>query len=66
MKIACPSCNEIVEINVIELMEDGITRCPECRAQITLDDVPFDLFDDNKKVGGYKSASDLLKAEFDL
>jgi len=68
MQIACPSCEVMVEINMLQLMEDGITRCPECKVQITMDDLDPEVFSemDTGTRSGYKSGADLLSSEFDL
>jgi hypothetical protein len=68
MQIECPSCELIVEVNALQLMDDGITRCPECKNQITMDDLDPEIFSDmdTGTRGGYKSGADLLSSEFDL
>jgi hypothetical protein len=68
MQIECPVCEDIIELNMLQLMEDGIARCPECKNQITMDDLDPEVFAemDTGTKGGYKSGSDLLSSEFDL
>jgi len=68
MQIVCPVCEYIVDVSMLELMEDGMTRCPECKAQITLDDLDPEVFADLQSgtKGGYKSGTELLSNEFDL
>jgi DNA-directed RNA polymerase subunit RPC12/RpoP len=68
MQIICPSCEEIIEIDILQLMDDGYARCPECRAQITLDDLDPDIFSDmdHSERGTFKSGSALLENVFEL
>ncbi len=67
MQVICPFCDEIIEIDVLAIMEDGFTRCDICKSQISTDDLDPEIF---KEMGGaegmFKSASTLLKSEFDL
>ena len=68
MHVVCPECEMVVEISMLALMEDGMTRCPKCKAQITPEDLDPEVFSELQSgvKGGYKSGSELLKNDFDL
>lgn len=58
----------MVEVNALQLLEDRLTRCPECKNQISMDDIDPEVFEemDSGRSGEYKSASSLLSSDFDL